>query len=293
MGILLYRQEHLDCPNYDSSAIPLIETIKRRKGEKKEWKLKDNEIIFIKEGRLSISLDRRSHKGIPAGQMIFLPCECNCSISYEEETFLLVFRLRNRIQLCDRLGIMQLPKNKSEKDFFIIDANDMLFGFFSTMEAYLSDGLKCYYFLESKINELFILMRGYYEKEKLSGFFAPLLNGDTDFSLFVLRNHHKVKTVQQLAALSCYSYSAFTKRFRKAFGVSPYKWIKEQKSKQIFHQINTTDKPLKKICTEYGFSSLSQFNDYCKANFGLPPAKIRKKEILLKDAGKTDGHKQV
>ena len=79
-----------------------------------------------------------------------------------------------------------------------------------------------------------------------------------------------------------YSLSGFQKRFKKVFGVSAYHWMKDVRSKSIYHQINSTEKSFKEISDEYGFSSPSHFNDFCKVHFGTTPGRIRRKKAATK-----------
>jgi len=121
-----------------------------------------------------------------------------------------------------------------------------------------------------------ILFRAYYTKEDLAVFFSPVLTNTTEFSNFVLQNYRKVKTVRELARLYSCSISSFDKKFKKAFGISPYKWMQERKVSLIYHEIYATHKPIKQIAEEQQFMSLPQFNDYCKKHFGYPPGRMRK-----------------
>ena len=77
-----------------------------------------------------------------------------------------------------------------------------------------------------------------------------------------------------------YTVSGFEKRFKRVFGVSPYKWMNNQKAKMIFQQVRTTDLTLKEISANFGFTSLSRFNDFCKTNLGKPPGDIREKSHI-------------
>ena len=108
-----------------------------------------------------------------------------------------------------------------------------------------------------------------------------LLSKDARFHEFVLRHYRKVKTVREFAELCNSSVSNFEKRFNKAFGMPPHKWMQQKRVNQLYHEISATDKPLSQIAKEQRFLSLSQFNDFCKKHFGYPPGKMRRLAFMF------------
>ncbi|MBD8346893.1 MULTISPECIES: helix-turn-helix transcriptional regulator [unclassified Dysgonomonas] len=279
MSKLLYKDEHLACYNYQKDDKAPIEGLKINATHSIENIVEESEIIFVIEGRFSISYGEISDRRVNSGQMFVLRQGYQYKIDAEADTFIMIFRINSQVNFCDRFSIQQLYQKefKIEDEFNPLIINNRLSDFLSRAYANISDGLLCTHFLDLKRQELFFLLRAYYSKEDLARMFHPLLNNDQVFSNFIYDNHYKVKNIQQLVALSSYSVSAFNKRFKKSFGISPYKWMKDQRAKRIFHEINNYTKNFKVISEEYGFSSLSQFNDFCKVHFGLTPGEIRKK----------------
>lgn len=287
MGIITDIHEHAACVNYEgvntsSNKKPIIEVTEFLKGRIREKTLSESKIILIMKGKFSISYEKHIDKTVKEGKMLLLPSNSKYIARAEEDASILIFSLRNKIELCDRVGLEQLyNKYKMPKESFNpLDMKEEIIYFTKGLRHCVLDGLRCRYYLELKMKEFFFLMRAYYTKEELARFFNPLLSNDTSFSEFVYNNYNKVKTVQDLAALSNYSHSGFIKRFKKAFGVPAYQWMKQQKASRILHEIHCTEKTLKEICDEHDFSSLSQFNDFCKSNFGYPPSQIRKNKTF-------------
>lgn len=212
-----------------------------------------------------------------------LPAGNNFEATAKQNASILIFRIRAKLELCDAYSIEKLKAEFHESDEFkdigYLDVDERLTGYLASVTTYIKDGLRCYYLFLIKLKELFFLLRAYYPKDELYHFFYPIISNDTTFSDLVLKNHHKAKTVQELANLVNYSLSGFQKKFKKVFGVPAYQWMNEQRSKSILHEINTNKKSFKEISFEYGFSSPSHFNDFCKINFGDTPGKIRKKSI--------------
>ena len=280
MSKLLYKEEHLACYNYQKEDKAPIEGLKINAANLWENIAEESKIIFVIEGRISISYGEVTDRMVDSKQMFILRQGYQYRVYVEEDTFIIIFRISSQINFCDRFSIQQLYKkeSKTEEEFNLLEVNDRLSGFLHWTYVNISDGIKCTHFFDIKKQELFFLLRAYYSKEDLALLFSSLLNNDQIFSNFIYDNHYKVKNIQQLVALSNYSVSAFNKRFKKSFGISPYKWMKDQRAKRIFHEINNYTKNFKVISEEYGFSSLSQFNDFCKVHFGLTPGEIRKKD---------------
>ncbi len=280
MNKLLYKEEHLACYNYQKENKAPIEGLRINAANIWENIAEESKIIFVIEGRINISYGEVTDRIVESKQMFILRQGYQYKAYVEEDTFIMIFRISSQINFCDRFSIQQLYKkeSKTEEEFNLLEVNDRLRGFLHWTYVNISDGIKCTHFFDIKKQELFFLLRAYYSKEDLALLFSSLLNNDQIFSNFIYDNHYKVKNIQQLVALSNYSVSAFNKRFKKSFGISPYKWMKDQRAKRIFHEINNYTKNFKVISEEYGFSSLSQFNDFCKVHFGLTPGEIRKKD---------------
>lgn len=282
---LLYKYEHIKCLNYERSKRPLIEEIKMEKGQKYNMLPLENKIVFLLEGRISFSFGEFTNKLISKGEMVLLSTTGRrLSINVEEPSTFIVVRLRDIKQFCDCFPLDFYVNDKEDEFQYELNPlpiNQRLALYLDFLEICVTDGLKCIYFFDIKLKELFFLFRAYYSKEELLSFFYPMMTNDITFSDFVMRNHNKVKTVEELATLLHYSLSGFQKRFRKVFGVSAYQWMKEERSKSIFHEINSTGKTFKEISDDYGFSSPSHFNDFCKSNFGTTPGELRKKKSFL------------
>jgi len=281
---LLYKQEHLTCYNYEKGNRPTIEKRSIAKGQ--PWNIFsiDNKVIFILKGSLQFSFGEISDQIIAEDKMMMIPAGSHLQCEAQEDSTFIIIRLHNTKHLCDCFSLDLLLREETKDfkpGFYSLNINERVESFLAFLDTCMSDGLKCTYYFELKSKEFYFLLRAYYTKKDLLAFFYPLLSHDISFSEFVIKNHYKAKTVQELADLMHYSLSGFQKRFKKVFGVSAYHWMKEERSKAIYHQINGTEKSFKEISDEYGFSSPSHFNDFCKANFGNTPGKIRRQKITV------------
>ncbi|WP_108821781.1 AraC family transcriptional regulator [Dysgonomonas sp. Marseille-P4361] len=287
---LLYVQEHLTCYNYEKGERPTIEKISLEKEQTWEALTVQNKIIFVLSGSIYLSYGKIVNKKISDKKMVILPAAIHSSIRAIEDSVLIVMSLHNTKRLCDCFpldSLLREDKGNFIPRAFPLDFNERVESFLSFLDTCMTDGLKCTYFFELKTKEFYFLLRAYYTKQELLYFLHPILTQDIPFSELVLKNRLKAKTVQELASLTNYSLSGFQKRFKKAFGVSAYQWMKDEREKVIFHQINSTNKSFKEISEEFGFSSPSHFNDFCKASFGATPGIIRSKKTKPKaDASK-------
>lgn len=278
---LLYVEEHCTCFNYNSGKGALIKPKNLAKGEVWETVPSNNLFVCVLEGEMQFSLGKFTNRKISKGNIVLLVANSPFKGIAEKNTRLLIFKMRSETHICDRYSLEMLMKetNSKEPDLSFLEMNKVLNEYVRSLDKYILDGLRCFFFHEIKIKELFYILRGYYPKEELFAFFYPILSNDISFSDFIQKNYHKVKTVKELADLANYSLSGFVKRFKKVFGISAYQWINEQKATLIYREINEMTKTLKEISFEYGFSSPAHFNDFCKNHFGDTPGNIRKTKL--------------
>lgn len=278
---LLYAEEHLSCFNYEGED-SLITLMHYEAGDFVEIFPKYNLIVFVVEGSLSFSYGEYMNVSAKKGDIIVHPSNHNCKVNYTSNTSILSLRLSMDLSFCNHFSFEMLSKethhqNGSPNKLRLLHANEVVNIYLTGLLNYLQDGLRCYYFFELKIRELLYIFRGYYPKEELSEFFAPMLNSDFHFSNMVFQAYSETTSVNELAKKLNYSLSGFGKRFRRVFNVSAYQWMQMQKAKNIYHEINCSNKTFTELSFEYGFSSPSHFNDFCKKYFEETPGNIRKR----------------
>ena len=293
---LIYLEEHSNCINYIKEDRPPIEKKNINMGQ--NWVLNavcDNKLIFVIRGTASVSYDNILNMDVNKGNIILLPLGSEMKVFAQKETSVFIVRLLNNTIFCDRFSYRQLVteiENKQtnidvveKKDDtycsnndYLLNMNDSIWYFINNLDERIEDGLRCSTLFSLKLKELFILFRAYYTKEDLHRFFKPLLYTDQDFFNIVMTNYRNVKTVNELAEFTNYSFSGFEKKFKRIFNISAGKWLKSKKSEIIYQELVAGSKTFKHLCSEYGFSSPSHLNTYCKRNFGLTPGEIRKKK---------------
>jgi len=276
---LLYRDFHFACPYYDQDNKLLVEVINVERGEKFANVLDDTFIYYIQNGNMHLSWKGEGNFHLARNRLILLPVGAQVSAKTKDSCSFVAFRMQAAIHLClsvdleDLYQEVKIPDEPSP----VLEANPYIQAMFDSFIILLQKGLRCGEFIENKCQELLLLLRAFYPKETLAGFFSPLLSGDALFKRRILENYKKANSVEELAGLTNYSLNGFLKKFKRNMGETPSKWINREKSRQIHRELICGNKPLKLIAEEYGFSSVSYFNQFCRKNLGSTPGRIRGK----------------
>lgn len=278
-------EEHQGCFNYENEEYRTIES--KTILEKEAWRSKtiEHRLIFITKGILNLRFTNKEIHKYTEGSLFFIPANQSLSVSAISDSVLVVFRIQKKIQLCANYPLeslrAQMSQNKcSDYEVNSLQFNNILKAYLEQLDSCLCEGIKCKYYCNLKLDELFVLLRVFYSKEQLVILFSSLLSPDISFSDYVIQNHAKHHTLNELAQSMNYSTSGFEKKFKKIFGVSGYKWMKEQKAHRVFNAICSESKNFKEIALDLGFSSESYFYDFCKTQIGLTPSEIRKKKNI-------------
>jgi AraC-like DNA-binding protein len=82
-------------------------------------------------------------------------------------------------------------------------------------------------------------------------------------------------TVEHLAAEVGLSRGRLTGLFQEQAGSSPARILRQRRRRHVREQLERTRIPVKRIAHEAGFSSLSQFSDWCRRAYGVSPKTLR------------------
>lgn len=282
---IISPQEHFSCYNFAKGQNAILEIISRDSGESIERDLVDMELVFLMQGRIKISYAKHINLEIPQGKIMFFPPGCHVKADFLEDTYMIVCRVRGVVQLCDCLPLEKLYhefEGKYTDGFHMLDANERIYEYLDHFVKCVEDGLRCSYYFATKMRELFFLLRAYYTKEQLAGFFSPLMSKDSQFMNLMYKNFRNVKRVQELADIALYSPSGFKKQFNRVFGMSASEWLSNQKATLIFQDLNSSDLSIKEIADKYDFSSVSSFSTFCLNKFGISPGKMKKSAPEIK-----------
>ncbi|MCL2289409.1 MAG: AraC family transcriptional regulator [Bacteroidetes bacterium] len=277
-------QVHLNCFNYGKSKeVPLIEIKNYESGSVHQITNKSNMIVIVLSGVICFSFGKTYNKQATKGSIIMHPAKYASKIEIKEDVTLVIFHLDVSLNFCDHFSFEMLYKEKKEKKnegTYILNANNVIKNYLTLLTTVLNDGLYCNYLLEIKLKEFLFLLRFYYPMEELKAFFAQILTDDLEFSEFIRKHSSSDMLISDLAKKMHYSTSGFEKRFKKVFDMSPSQWMQSQKAQAIYHEINCSTKTFAELGYEFGFSSPSHFNSFCKKHFNNSPGNIRKKNKM-------------
>lgn len=276
--------EHLKCFYHEPKNQPTISVKYVAAEECWKFTTTENVILFFLEGHPIVKFQYYDEEVLSKGHVLFIPSGHKISCLSQESSMYLLIRLHEQVKFCECFILEQLYKEYQNElhnqeavlSPHYLEVYGILWHYLNGIIRSIEDGLCCKYYFETKIKELFYLLRAYYPKRELRDFFRLILTNDTVFSDYVKNNHLNYKTAFDLAESMNYSYSGFLKKFKSVFGMPAYRWMKEQKAELIYRELIAGDKNFKELSFEYGFSSNTQFNDFCKLQLGKTPGEIRK-----------------
>lgn len=281
---LSHEYEHEQCFHFERSAKPAIEMVRIAEGDSSKLEISNNEVVFFMEGRVRFIFGNFPDYEGKKGEILFLPAGGRYSYTAINNSLLVIFRIRGPIVLCDNYsveklygsrekGITYLPHTR--RRFSVMDINTRIWHFLDGIIDSLNDGVKCKVYFDLKIKEFFMLVRLYYTKKDIYDFLYLILSEDTSFSEYVRMRWHRFRNVEEMAEYMHLTPRQFSERFKKIFAATPYKWMKEERTKIIRQQLISTNKPIKQVAFENGFSDLPQFTKFCKKEIGKTPTDIR------------------
>lgn len=191
-----------------------------------------------------------------------------CSFHIYSHKFLKYFLKRiicwKNTNTTEERGNFHYLENEKHTSAFLTDLTDML-----------SEKEFCVNYYQLKLEELFIYLETYYEKDELSAVFSPLLGTDIDFINDVASNYQTCKSADELATRLKMSRITFNRRFMASFGTTASKWLRNMRSNELLKMIVSSDLSFTEIAFKIGFSSSAYLTEYCRKNWGKTPTQLR------------------
>ena len=276
-------KEHHDCYCSDKSEKPMIEVKTIRNLTSGEVVFSCNEIVFLMEGRLMLTLRNNPGGELLKGQIAFFPAGDKLLYKALAKSRILIIRLEEEMQLCNSFSLERLYSQMKEVEepelLAPLETNIRLQHFVQGITDILADGMKCRIYFQTVITNLLIMLRVYYSPEQLCRFFYSILSPDTFFSEQVRLHYRQCRTVNDLALAMNMTTQQLTRRFNAVFGQPPYEWMQHEKSRLIYADICKSNKSFKDIAKRHGFTAQANFNRFCQSIFSMSPGEIRKKRL--------------
>lgn len=276
--LLQYAGEHRSCLNYRMPQDAAIKLLHYPEGMRQIVDTDESLIIFVLKGEVKVSADGHNDVLHRAGYISLQPRNSSSYIQVQQPCTFISFHSPHDITLCDRFSVQSLPRYIPEGfhyQFTLLPIRQRLAEYATGLRHCLEDGLGCVHFLEMKMQELFILLRAYYNREELATFFYPLIGKNRDFQDFVYEHYRQVDSLNEFAALANTSVDTFKRRFKETFGEPAHKWITGRKAEHVYRDIALGILSFADIAEKYRFSSVSYLTTFCKQHLGKTPQQLR------------------
>lgn len=83
-------------------------------------------------------------------------------------------------------------------------------------------------------------------------------------------------TLRAMAAQESMSVRTFTRRFREEVGVTPLRWLTQQRLQHARHLLEETDLPVERIAADAGFGTAASLRQHFHASLGVSPRAYRR-----------------
>ena len=254
-------------------------------GEKGDLPIRINEVLFFLKGGLRFTFSDLPEHSCMSGEMLLLPAGGRYRYEAIEKTVVLIFKMEKPIHVCETLSIADFYKHyfsrqksneQNEPHFSVLEMRPRMQYFVEGVANCITDGVCCRRYADLVIREYIVMLSVYYSKEELCGFLYYLqVSEDITFEEHVRRQWHIYKNVEEIAEAMWMTPRKFSSRFKEVFGLTPYRWMKENRARLIEKELTTTDKLIKQVAFEQGFDNKSQFAKFCNTELGASPTEIR------------------
>ena len=234
-------------------------------------KCEENIIIFLLKGEVLVNSKEYAGTVLHAGEFILQAIGSKYEILAMTDVECVCYRFSKPEFFCEDRYNHIMKEVTPPLIFYPLTITPELQLFLESSKAYLSEEKICREILCFKRKELAFILGNYYSDYELSMLIHPLAQYTNSFHYFVLQNHAKVKTVEELAQLGGYTVATFRRIFNSVFHQPVYEWMMERRKESVVYELRYTDASISEICYKYGFESLPHFSNFCKRISGLLP----------------------
>ena len=277
---VFYIDEHRTCSSYITDYNIGFKTCPIKQGDFiVPANMENHCLFFIMSGRIELYYESNKYC-LGKGKAWFIPMSSEYKICATADSVIVMNYFNKPVDSCEKIALESLSVLiDTNPRLFLLQINNPLKVFLSTMVFYINEGAYCKHFHEIKQKELLYILRYFYTKKEIANLFAPIISNNLDFKNTVLANYLKASSVKELAQICNCSLSSFNRFFKSNFNENPSLWLQNQKVKYIAGRLSDKNIPLVQIIDEFRFSSQSHFTKFCKKHFGLTPSKLRRNGI--------------
>lgn len=238
--------------------------------------LQSNTILFIHKGEAHIHYNDVFSVAIKSLQMILIPQGADILIHIIEDTEFLVMEFDSYTTICKQIQETDYSQYINTDGYALspLPILPQVEKFLDLLIDVMQRGIDCLHFHDSKRKEFFFYLKAYYTEAQIANLLYPILSSRFQFKDFIYRNYKNVDSVNELIKLSGMSRSPFFDRFKQEFGMTAKQWMISKKSESILIRLSEPNASIKEIMFDFGFSSPSQFNRFCRHYLGDTPTNL-------------------
>jgi AraC-like DNA-binding protein len=183
--------------------------------------------------------------------------------------------------ICNTLRSWSKPLSKETRKHepvMILDKSDTLSAFFLSVSSYFAGTHEPdRSLLELKFKELILTIVDNPQNRELLSYFCSLLHEPQQITLQRVMddNYCFNLKLEQYAQLSNRSLATFKRDFQKVYGITPGKWLLEQRLDHAMRLLKNSHKTISEATFESGFENVSHFSRSFKQRFGLAPSAVK------------------
>lgn len=242
-----------------------------------------NYLIYCQSGHARISSTLFHDEILCEGEIMFVPCQYECTGTALSDVTLLVHEFNNTVCCSEKciLSYLYIHRHIDSKIYCCkLTAPSSLQTLMSGVSSYIDDKKHDLRIWHLKHKELIWLFTSYFSPEELRPFFHPMTDEQVPFKSLVLTHYRKANYTEELAELYGYGVHTFRRLFKKEFGESVYQWLIQRRAEHIKYRLSMPYVPFVDIIDEFNFSSSAHFTTFCKQYLGDTPSNLRKKMQL-------------
>lgn len=162
-----------------------------------------------------------------------------------------------------RLQTLFNSKCPIKEEITNLEFGDILFLYLQSIKLLKANNICTMDIYDVKRVEFLFYLKELYTEEKLAYFFNETLSKYTNFKILVYSKYTNSITVKELAEECYMTTRTFMRRFKSEFGISPHKWLIEQKIKNLNDLIFNKGRSLEYVLEAFDFSSKNEFKQFC------------------------------
>ena len=237
-----------------------------------------NHLLFLLEGDVNVNFNEFSGQTMREGEFVLFPISADVLCRAVSDCRVMFFSFEmlpdSFNTACRSYVLEHAPAIRTT--FTTLPFISPLDDFFSLLLVFLRDGLDKPVMHQIKGEELFILLRSFYDMKDLYPLFRPVVGTSPNFRARVMRSYRAVSSAREFARLLGLENKTFYRQFKAEFDESPYQWLLNQKARHIHFSLSESRQTLDDIRKEHGFKFSAHFTRFCKEQFRCTPLQLRK-----------------